>query len=734
MNPINKKILIVSSGVPHINKDNYASGIVSCTDNLIKSLNSESYDIDVLYTAIEGLPKPEIIENFKNTMKCGFFTLHSYYKCKFYGKSNIQRSCRVLKWVLDNGLHYDKIIYHDFQGIGYYLTRAKKTGLIKNIDLLVNIHGNHCLSAYYGKKSMSDEDLFTFFMEKQSIIDADYVLSPSVYYLDWWSKSGYTDLSGVDKMVVNNFPFVCDDSLYNLDFSSVHQESSIKSVIKLGFIGRLEVLKGLYVICDAVKNLAKSYKVDIHFVGKSTTIDNRPSVDIIRELLNDKSITVKITHNKNTTDAIKIFKDEKRLVLHASLGETSSKVVEEMISNKVYVIASNLPGTKELIKPEFHDRLLFDRGSSVSLENKIIEFYKNPVLGELTFDYNSVKKLWTDILNKPNKETVCVINEYPKVSVIIPTKNRSNVLEKSIKSMLNQTYSNIEIIVTDDNSDDSEIDKVKEICQKLNVKLCLNTEPLFKGANCNNAVNLATGEFVLFFDDDDIAYDCMISKYIEAYHIQKYDVMSCFANVFETELNPLYESLSVGNCFEANIKDNMFGKGTFIIRKDKFDKVKYDVDSDKMTGVDYRFYIKASNAGLIIKTYPASLYFYRKNSANSLFYTATQELKDKLKLRLAELISDRYFEIDDFYLLPETVERYVFRGVKFMFKQNRSNKLIITFSDKMDSDDLETDALRIPNNGDYNVCREIVDGIVRKGSYETVEISPINCFINEMLN
>jgi glycosyltransferase involved in cell wall biosynthesis len=54
----------------------------------------------------------------------------------------------------------------------------------------------------------------------------------------------------------------------------------------------------------------------------------------------------------------------------------------------------------------------------------------------------------------------------PKISVIIPTYNRANLLPRWIKSVLNQTYQDFELIVVDDGLTDSTRELVEEFQKK----------------------------------------------------------------------------------------------------------------------------------------------------------------------------------------------------------------------------------------------------------------------------
>lgn len=98
---------------------------------------------------------------------------------------------------------------------------------------------------------------------------------------------------------------------------------------------------------------------------------------------------------------------------------------------------------------------------------------------------------------------------YPKVSVIIPTFEREEqFLLRAIKSVCNQTYTNIEIIIVDDNHKDSIYrKKAEELVKKLfdyNQIIYHTNEKNLGGALARNiGINLSTGSFITFLDDDD---------------------------------------------------------------------------------------------------------------------------------------------------------------------------------------------------------------------------------------
>lgn len=96
----------------------------------------------------------------------------------------------------------------------------------------------------------------------------------------------------------------------------------------------------------------------------------------------------------------------------------------------------------------------------------------------------------------------------PLVSVVIPTYKRAHFLQRAIDSVLNQTYTNIEVVVVDDNNPDSEFRAKTESMMAAyqdNPKVLYVRHPKNQNgaAARNTGIASAHGEYIGFLDDDD---------------------------------------------------------------------------------------------------------------------------------------------------------------------------------------------------------------------------------------
>lgn len=98
----------------------------------------------------------------------------------------------------------------------------------------------------------------------------------------------------------------------------------------------------------------------------------------------------------------------------------------------------------------------------------------------------------------------------PKVSVVVATYRRSESLRNALESIIAQTYTNIEVIVIDDNADVVWNERVHRIItdfiDELNSKIILIKNQSNKGSaeSRNVGIYASTGEYITFLDDDDL--------------------------------------------------------------------------------------------------------------------------------------------------------------------------------------------------------------------------------------
>lgn len=105
------------------------------------------------------------------------------------------------------------------------------------------------------------------------------------------------------------------------------------------------------------------------------------------------------------------------------------------------------------------------------------------------------------------------INAKPLVSVGIPTYNRSHLIKRSINSLINQDYDNIEIVISDNASTDETPLICQEFCQQYEIIKYIR-QPTNYGPtrNFREVLDHAAGEFFMWLADDDYLDSNYISK------------------------------------------------------------------------------------------------------------------------------------------------------------------------------------------------------------------------------
>lgn len=160
----------------------------------------------------------------------------------------------------------------------------------------------------------------------------------------------------------------------------------------------------------------------------------------------------------------------------------------------------------------------------------------------------------------------------PVVSVIIPTFNRGHLISRSIKSVLNQTFKDYEIIVVDDGSTDN----TEEVVKQLNLKnLIYVKHKTNKGASAarNTGITISKGDYIAFLDSDDIWLNDKLEKQLNVFKSASLDTAVVHCGVQYVDINtqqPLTQWIIKGDV-NKNIFNNFGyapGTPTMLIKKE----------------------------------------------------------------------------------------------------------------------------------------------------------------------
>lgn len=182
----------------------------------------------------------------------------------------------------------------------------------------------------------------------------------------------------------------------------------------------------------------------------------------------------------------------------------------------------------------------------------------------------------------------------PYFSIITPTYNRANLIGKTIESVLSQKFENFEYIIVDDGSTD-QTESVVAAYQDFRIKY-LKIQNGERGAARNAGAGLAKGNYLNFFDSDDIMYPNHLLLANEKIEESKYPDALCFSYDF---LNVNGKVMNTGKGFTPQLNEKIFQdnlihlNGTFI-RKEVFDKILFINDRKFKIFEDWHFLYRLS--------------------------------------------------------------------------------------------------------------------------------------------
>lgn len=227
-----------------------------------------------------------------------------------------------------------------------------------------------------------------------------------------------------------------------------------------------------------------------------------------------------------------------------------------------------------------------------------------------------------------------------KISIIIATYNGYKYINQAIDSVLSQTYSDIEIIVVDDGSDDIKLKKVLSPYILNNLIKYIYIENSEPGAARNSGVKISSGEYLAFLDDDDYWVKDKLEKQFNLIN-NTLDFIVCytdsfiidpFGNIKSETRKSVCGTLFEGFIFKKLIFNNFITLSSCLIKKKVFIKSGMFVDSksDLYMMEDYDLWLRLSQVGKFCYVNEPLVYYRTRLSLPR--YKKINEYKKLLRL------------------------------------------------------------------------------------------------------
>lgn len=257
------------------------------------------------------------------------------------------------------------------------------------------------------------------------------------------------------------------------------------------------------------------------------------------------------------------------------------------------------------------------------------------------------------------------------VSVCLSTYNGEKYLKEQLDSILSQTYKNLELIITDDCSNDSTVSIINEFQKKYPyVKLYLNEKNLGFVKNFEKAISLSTGEYIALADQDDVWQEDKIEILVKELENTK-DCLMVYSNaqLVDNNLNSKNTTLlgkikpMFGNNNLYFIYNNSISGNTLMFKKELKEKILPIPNNINFHDIWISFVASSISN---IKYLNNALVLYRQHESN-----VTDIYKVKKKKSIKEKILNKE---KSFFVLLNKLESFYF----FLEKNNLdSNKKLI---------------------------------------------------------
>ncbi len=249
------------------------------------------------------------------------------------------------------------------------------------------------------------------------------------------------------------------------------------------------------------------------------------------------------------------------------------------------------------------------------------------------------------------------IETSPLISVVIPTYNHAEFLKVAIKSVLEQTYQNLEIVIVDNHSNDHTIEVVYSFNDDRIHLHKMNNYGII-AASRNVGVDHAKGEWIAYLDSDDYWYPTRLQCLVDSMHSDlKYDVISTDEyknnNITGKKTKLIYGPLKGQKYRSLLLYGNRLSPSASLVRKEFLlkNEVRFNESSNFVTVEDYDYWLQLALLDASFKFIHSFEGEYLVHGGNSSGYLALHKRNE------LNLLKHHVFNVQNFASDKETLWR-----------------------------------------------------------------------------
>lgn len=197
-----------------------------------------------------------------------------------------------------------------------------------------------------------------------------------------------------------------------------------------------------------------------------------------------------------------------------------------------------------------------------------------------------------------------------KISVVMPVKNGENFLSESMDSVLNQTFTDFEFLIFEDNSSDDTLEILKSYKDD-RIKIFTDTGGYI--ANVNRGIKLSKGAYIARIDHDDIMDHEKLEIQYEIMENHGIDVCSTWVYLFGERVSKRLESFENGfvkDPLQSLSTVNYMHHSTTMVRREFL--IKHNIEyEDWWPAEDYKFWVEIAKRNGKFYMIPKPLVSYR---------------------------------------------------------------------------------------------------------------------------